>query len=520
MVSPAAALAAPTPVSFADAAGIKVVSAHRIDSRQFDVALLSAALGRPVHVRILVPKGYAAASARYPVLYLYTGTGGTAGDWVDSGQAEQTTASLPLITVMPDVGLPGQLASSLFVNWVDSTTSWGPSQWETFQVDQLIPWMDANLRTVAARSGRAIAGLSQGGYGAMVAAARHPDLFTSAAGLSGLLDIDYNPVIAAAATAFVAGITVANGVQPDAIMGSRLTHQANWVGHDPTDLLENMRPMSLWLFTGNGLPGPLDPTPINPEGSAIEVLAHAMTTSMEQRAVQLGIPIHLDDYGAGTHSFPYWARDLREYLQGLMPRFQVPPPEPTRITYLSVDPSWTRWGWSVSFQRSQAQELGSITGASAAGFTLRGTGAASVVTPPLYRPGSTAAVAIAGATQELTVDPAGRLHLEVPLGGSPIRSVIGDPDAPSTAGSATVTIRGVSQGLSTADAGSAASPSAASPAQRSAAPALVAGANGARTAAPAPRGSLPLTGGRTEWAVLAALALGLALTLRRQVRRA
>ena len=60
----------------------------------------------------------------------------------------------------------------------------GP-RWETFHIDQLIPWIDHNLRTVADRRGRAIAGLSQGGFCSMSYAARHPDLFGVALSFSG-----------------------------------------------------------------------------------------------------------------------------------------------------------------------------------------------------------------------------------------------------------------------------------------------------------------------------------------------
>ena len=52
---------------------------------------------------------------------------------------------------------------------------------ETFTIEQLIPWVDGHYRAAARRRGRAVAGLSMGGFGAMSYAARHPDLFASAA---------------------------------------------------------------------------------------------------------------------------------------------------------------------------------------------------------------------------------------------------------------------------------------------------------------------------------------------------
>ena len=123
------------------------------------------------------------------MLYLFHGTSGRASDWVNAGDVVETTAGLPLIVVMPDAGFDGN-GGGWFTNWVDQTTHLGPSQWETFHVEQLIPWIDANLRTVASREGRAVAGLSQGGFGSMTYAARHPDTFVSVASFSGAPDID------------------------------------------------------------------------------------------------------------------------------------------------------------------------------------------------------------------------------------------------------------------------------------------------------------------------------------------
>ncbi|MEY2447500.1 MAG: hypothetical protein QOH79_976, partial [Acidimicrobiaceae bacterium] len=141
---------------FVDAAGIHVESVTQLDPRQFSVSVSSPALGRAVDVRILVPDDYAQhRRRRLPVLYLFHGTSGRASDWVDTGDAEAATEGLPMIVVMPDAGFDGN-GGGWFTNWVNTTTALGPSQWETFHVGQLIPWVDANLRTIATREGRGI----------------------------------------------------------------------------------------------------------------------------------------------------------------------------------------------------------------------------------------------------------------------------------------------------------------------------------------------------------------------------
>jgi S-formylglutathione hydrolase FrmB len=437
------ARAATTAVTFGDAAGIHVESVSQLDARQYDVSVSTAALGRAVDVRILVPDGYAADTAALPVLYLYHGTSGRASDWVRTGDAEAATAGLPLIVVMPDAGFDGN-GGGWFTNWVDTGTKLGPSQWETFHVDQLIPWVDANLRTVAGRSGRAVAGLSQGGFGSMTYAARHPDTFASVASFSGAPDIDYNPVTAAGATVIIEGTAMGlDGVQPEAMFGSRVTNEINWQGHDPADLVTNLRPVDVWLYTATGAPGPYDPPVPNPASAGIELATHGSTISFVQRANEQGVPVHLDDYVYGTHSWPYWARDLRQYLVPLMQTFTSPPAAPATVSYQSVDKTWSQWGWTVAITRNAAQQFSELSGASRAGFVLQGAGTAAVTTPAFYPPGSTMRITssspLGSATATAVADAAGRLHLDVDLGPPvPTTAVIGVPTIPPVASTVTI----------------------------------------------------------------------------------
>jgi S-formylglutathione hydrolase FrmB len=416
-------------LSFHTASGLRVVHVTRIDQRQYDVAVSTPALGRTVHVRVLVPANYRDTRERLPVLYLFHGTSGRASDWVNQGNAEKATAGLGLIVVMPDAGFDGD-GGGWFTNWVDMKTALGPSQWETFHVEQLIPWVDANLRTVATRNGRAIAGLSQGGFGSMTYAARHPDLFVSAAAFSGAPDVDYNPILAAGATGVIEATAVGlDGVEPDAMFGSRATNEINWQGHDPADLVDNLRSVDVWLFTATGQPGPYDSGPPNLTTSGIEFATHESTAGFVQRAQQEGVPFHLVDYTYGTHTWPYWARDLVEYLPHAMELFARPSGGPPRVSFESIDSTWSQWGWSVVLRRTGGPQFSALMGAGPAGFTLRGTGTAIVTTPASYKPQSGAVVRISGRPpMAVTADSAGRLEITVPLGlDVPDPAILGVP---------------------------------------------------------------------------------------------
>src|SRR6185312_10729675 len=81
---PAAQAAAPASVRFQDSGGLHVLSVTSYDVRDYNVSVLTSALGRPVNVRILLPTDYT-PSRRYPVLHLFHGTSGAASDWIEKG---------------------------------------------------------------------------------------------------------------------------------------------------------------------------------------------------------------------------------------------------------------------------------------------------------------------------------------------------------------------------------------------------------------------------------------------------
>ena len=106
----AALLVAPA----ADAArgGIEVVSKRRLSDRLMDLTFRSGRLAKRTHARVLLPRGYARSTRRYPVLYLLHGGLDDYRSWTRMGRAEELTAGLPLIVVMPDTGPLGG-----YVDW-------------------------------------------------------------------------------------------------------------------------------------------------------------------------------------------------------------------------------------------------------------------------------------------------------------------------------------------------------------------------------------------------------------------
>ncbi len=410
--SPAAASRGGPP-SFLSGDGLAVTSVKRLDARLYELTLTTSALPGPATVRVLLPASYETEPRRhYPVVYLFHGTSGGAADWTVKGEAEQTTEGLPLIVVMPDIGLKDD-GGGYCTNWVSGTYSW-----ETFHIDELIPWIDASLRTNATRAGRAIAGLSQGGFCSMSYAARHPDMFETALAYSGVPDIAYNATDAAGTTAVINATEVGlDGEAPNSIFGSRASDEINWAEHDPTTLAENLRGMNLFEYFGNGQPAP-EESP-EPAAMSIEALVHEDNIHFHERLTELDIPSLYDPYGDGTHSWPYWARDLRWSIAPIMEDFARPLAAPEKVTYTIADPQYSVYGWSVTMHRT-AEEFSTLEQAGAQGFALAGSGSASVLTPRDYRPGRQYQVALRAQTGSsgslLRADGEGRLHIEVPLG--------------------------------------------------------------------------------------------------------
>jgi S-formylglutathione hydrolase FrmB len=396
----ASAVAAPDP---------QLVGSKQISPRLKELTLRTPELAAATHVRVLLPAGYAShPKLRYPVLYLLHGASGDQTSWTTQGEAESLTAKLPLIVVMPDGGRGG-----FYTNWFNNGKGGNP-RWEDWHIKRLIPYVDGHYRTRATRSERAIAGLSMGGFGTFTYAARHPDLFTAALSMSGAVDSTVAP-------SFIDSISGSDGGPLGSLWGSYDTDQVRWRAHNPGDLAENLRGLALWLRTGNGQPGgPFGGGPtVDPIEGAVEVMAK----NLHQRLLKLKIPHVFQDYGPGHHLWPYWNRDLKETLPAIMTRFRKGSRPPAKVTFTAVEPRYSVYGWTVSVKRP-ALEFSRLAKASRSGFSLSGSGSATVSTPALFAPRKRYRIAItrggAAETYPVIANRRGRLHILVPLGkGNP-----------------------------------------------------------------------------------------------------
>ena len=148
--------------------------------------------GRSQEVVVYLPPGYAANRTRhYPVLYLLHGSPGTPHAFLHElrmGVLDDVYTTLrraqPLILVMP-FGSTGQFTDKEWAN------GYRPNQaWETFLARDVVRAVDSRFRTVRSGAGRALAGLSEGGYGALNIGLHHPGEFGVLESWSGYANAD------------------------------------------------------------------------------------------------------------------------------------------------------------------------------------------------------------------------------------------------------------------------------------------------------------------------------------------
>ena len=138
-------------------------------------------------VTIYTPPGYESSKQEYPVLYLLHGMGGDEEAWIELGRASQILDNLiaqgkakPMIVVMPNGNVVQEAApgeSSLgFYKPTFQLPNTMDGKFEATFVD-VIRFVDSNYRVIDEKAGRAIAGLSMGGYHSLHISRYYPNMF-------------------------------------------------------------------------------------------------------------------------------------------------------------------------------------------------------------------------------------------------------------------------------------------------------------------------------------------------------
>ena len=145
------------------------------ESRMQDRVFQSDSLGRQMHYRIFLPKGYFESDRYYPVLYLLHGFSGDYQNWSTLTNLTHYAENAPIIIVMPDAGN----------SWYVDSATVPRDKFEEYIVKDVIQEVEHHWRAIRAPHRRAIAGLSMGGYAAVNLALKHPGIYKMAGSISG-----------------------------------------------------------------------------------------------------------------------------------------------------------------------------------------------------------------------------------------------------------------------------------------------------------------------------------------------
>lgn len=154
------------------------LAAHAQPARYETVRFESKLVGKTLPYNVVLPAGYnrrESRATRYPVVFLLHGLTGHYDNWVTRTKLTDYAARYEMIIVTPE-GNDG---------WYTDSATAPADKYESYIIRELIPEVERRYRALATREGRAVAGLSMGGYGALKFGIKHPQEFALAASMSG-----------------------------------------------------------------------------------------------------------------------------------------------------------------------------------------------------------------------------------------------------------------------------------------------------------------------------------------------
>jgi hypothetical protein len=170
--------------SFADAPKSQIVD-RELQSKNFANNRVGTSPTRKMV--IYLPAGYDGSSERYPVIYFLPDPSGGYVHADPSGSYRDLFANQDAQNLFDRAIAAGVIGKFILVS-IDMNTPLGSSwyvnspvtgNWEDFMIQELVPYIDANFRTLHSRNSRGIAGDFIGAYGATRFGMQHPDVFGS-----------------------------------------------------------------------------------------------------------------------------------------------------------------------------------------------------------------------------------------------------------------------------------------------------------------------------------------------------
>lgn len=322
-----AAVCTPSSVAAQGAKAAPTVRAGRVVTD----SLWSYALGTYKPVVVYLPPSYDRGKTRYPVVYYLHGYSGSEINWTKSGKLDTSLDTLiahgtrEMIVVMPDgddswwmtweslPDLAGCLRTLPAYAGDGSTFCVPWPHYDDYVAYDVVHYADTKYRTIADRAHRGIAGLSMGGYGAIMLALRFPLIFGAAASHSGVVwPLEWAPD----------GVYQRSAGMPDSLWtrlhsgGVAKSMQSvfgkdttAWYSRDPAHLADRVK--------ASGAPMPA----LKADCGTSDVYVYGNRALRDALATR-GVPLVYNEY-PGTHNWEYWRTHARESLAWLAA--QMPP---------------------------------------------------------------------------------------------------------------------------------------------------------------------------------------------------
>lgn len=248
----------------------------------------------PVKYSVYFPSGYETSNRSYPILYLLHGYSDDETGWIQFGEVNMIADKgivngdfPPCIIVMPD----GKV--SWYCNSYD-----GNDPWEDMFIKEFIPFIEKEYRVRPKKEFRAIAGLSMGGYGALMLSMRNTDLFSSCVAMSAGVFTDDEIMADDSYDNYFKNIY---GPKPEGKVSD------HWKANSPLHLLDNvdvekLKSIRFYIDCGD------------------DDFLYKGNSALHVKMRDLGIP-HEYRVRNGSHQWGYWRTSLFDGLKFISEKF-------------------------------------------------------------------------------------------------------------------------------------------------------------------------------------------------------
>jgi S-formylglutathione hydrolase FrmB len=252
-------------------------------------SLFSASVNSIMNFCVVLPEGYSKDRDYYTTVYLLHGYNQNYKDWIKQTELVRYASNYNFIFVAPD-GKNSWYSNSIIRN---------NANYEDYIIKELIAYVDKKYRTVAQKFGRAVVGLSMGGYGSAKLALKHDSLFFFAASLSPAIHVPFG----LEDTSIVRRRSKKSMQSIREIFGA--TRSKYWEENDVFSLAQKVNTATTPFFY----------LAVGSQDKLTEVLELTYKFAVTLRNIHIPFELH---ESAGAHNWQFWNKELEIVLKRIL----------------------------------------------------------------------------------------------------------------------------------------------------------------------------------------------------------